>query len=194
MSPWVKMVLEIGPLIVFFGTFQWFKGAPVTFGGVEYDAVVVATAVFAPAILLSLGASWALERKLPRMATVTAIVVVIFGGLTLILNDDTFIKMKPTIVNGLFALGLGFGLLQGRSYLKFLMGDVLPLSDEGWMIFTKRWAVFFLFLAVLNEVIWRTQSTDFWVSFKTFGNMPLTLGFMATQYPLLKRHLLEETG
>jgi intracellular septation protein len=188
------MLLEIGPLIVFFGAFQLFKGAPVTVGGVEYEAVVVATAFFAPAILLSLGASWALERKLPRMATVTAIVVVVFGGLTLALNDDTFIKMKPTIVNGLFALGLGFGLLQGRSYLKYLMGDALPLSDAGWMIFTKRWALFFVFLAVLNEAIWRTQTTDFWVSFKTFGNLPLTLGFMATQYPLLKRHALDETG
>ena len=192
MNPWLKLLLEIGPLAVFFGAFQWFKDAPVTVGGVAYEAVVVATVFFTPAILASLAASWALERKLPRMAAVTAVVVVVFGGLTLILNDDTFIKMKPTIVNGLFAIALAFGLLQGRSYLKYLMGEALPLSDEGWMIFTKRWALFFLFLAVLNEAIWRTQTTAFWVSFKTFGNLPLTLGFMATQYPLLKRHGLDE--
>jgi intracellular septation protein len=190
----MKMALEIGPLVVFFGAFQWFKDQPVTIGGVEYQGIVIATALFIPAILLSLAVSWIKTRHLPRMSVVTAIVVVVFGGLTLVLNDDTFIKMKPTIVNGLFALGLGFGLLQKRSYLKYLMGDVLPLDDEGWMIFTHRWMWFFVFLAVLNEAIWRTMSTEFWVSFKTFGNMPLTFGFMAAQYPLLKRHGLEDAG
>jgi len=144
--------------------------------------------VFIPTILAALAVSWALTRKLPRMAVITAIVVVVFGGLTVWLNDDIFIKMKPTIVNGLFALALGFGLLQGRSYLKYLMGEALPLSDEGWMIFTRRWMLFFVFLAVVNEIVWRTQSTDFWVSFKAFGNLPLTLAFMASQWPMLKRH------
>ena len=194
MNPWLKMALEIGPLVVFFGAFQFFKDDPVVWGGVEYDGVVAATALFIPAILFSLGVSYGLEKKLPRMATVTAIVVVVFGGLTLFLNDDVFIKMKPTIVNALFAGGLMFGLAQGRSYLKYLMGEVLPLADEGWMIFTRRWVGFFLFLAVLNEAIWRTQSTEFWVAFKTFGNAPLTFAFMAAQYPLLKRHALDEDG
>jgi intracellular septation protein len=188
MSPILKLVLELGPLVVFFGAFRWFREAPLVLGGVAYDGAVAATLFFVPAILASLAVSWALTRTLPRMAVVTAIVVVVFGGLTLALNDDTFIKMKPTIVNGLFALGLGVGLLQGRSYLKYLMGDALPLSDEGWMIFTRRWALFFVFLAVLNEAIWRTQSTEFWVGFKTFGNLPLTLAFMASQWPMLKRH------
>ena len=191
MSPFLKLALEIGPLVVFFGAFQLFKDAPVVVGGVSYDAIVVATALFVPAILASLAASWALTRSLPKMAVVTAVVVVIFGGLTIALNDETFIKMKPTIVNGLFALALGVGLLQGRSYLKYLMGEALPLSDEGWMIFTKRWALFFVFLALLNEAIWRTQSTDFWVAFKTFGNLPITLAFMASQWPMLKRHGLD---
>ena len=194
MNPWLKMALEIGPLVVFFGAFQFFKDDPVVWGGVEYDGVVAATALFIPAILFSLGVSYGLEKKLPRMATVTAIVVVVFGGLTLFLNDDVFIKMKPTIVNALFAGGLMFGLAQGRSYLKYLMGEVLPLADEGWMIFTRRWVGFFLFLAVLNEAIWRTQSTEFWVAFKTFGNAPLTFAFMAAQYPLLKRYALDEDG
>jgi intracellular septation protein len=188
MNPWLKLALEIGPLAVFFGAFQWFKGAPVELFGMRYEGVVMATLFFVPAILASLALSWRLTRTLPRMAVVTAIVVVVFGGLTLALNDETFIKMKPTIVNGLFALGLGVGLAQGRSYLKYLMGDALPLSDEGWMIFTRRWALFFLFLAALNEAIWRTMSTEFWVSFKTFGNLPLTLAFMASQWPMLRRH------
>jgi intracellular septation protein len=194
MNPWMKMALEIGPLIVFFGAFQWFKDTPVTIGGVEYQGVVMATALFIPAILIALAISWIKTRHLPRMSVVTAIVVVIFGGLTLVLNDETFIKMKPTIVNGLFALGLGIGLLQKRSYLKYLMGEVLPLDDEGWMIFTRRWMLFFVFLAVLNEVIWRSMSTEFWVAFKTFGNLPLTLGFMASQWPMLKRHGLGDVG
>lgn len=192
MNPWIKIALEIGPLAVFFGTFQWLKGAPLEIGGVLYQPVVVATIAFIPAILASLAASWAMTRQLPRMAVVTAIVVVVFGGLTVALNDDTFIKMKPTIVNGLFALGLGVGLLQGRSYLKYLMGDSMPLDDAGWMIFTKRWALFFVFLALLNEAIWRTQTTEFWVNFKTFGNLPLTLAFIASQWPMLRRHGLGE--
>ncbi len=188
MTSGLKLLLEIGPLVVFFGAFQWFRDAPVTVGGMEYQAIVVATALFIPAILVSLAVSWRLTHTLPRMAVVTAVVVVLFGGLTIWLNDDTFIKMKPTIVNGLFALGLGVGLLQGRSYLKYLMGEALPLDDEGWMIFTRRWALFFVFLAVLNEVIWRSMSTEFWVNFKTFGNLPLTIAFMAVQWPMLKRH------
>ena len=188
MTPMLKLALELGPLVVFFAAFQLFKGAPVTLMGVQYEGVVMATLVFIPTILAALAVSWALTRKLPRMAVITAIVVVVFGGLTVWLNDDIFIKMKPTIVNGLFALALGFGLLQGRSYLKYLMGEALPLSDEGWMIFTRRWMVFFVFLAVVNEIVWRTQSTDFWVSFKAFGNLPLTLAFMASQWPMLKRH------
>lgn len=192
MNPWLKLGLEIGPLAVFFGVFQYLKDTPVTVGGVEYAPVVVATVFFTPAILASLAVSWAMTRSLPRMAVVTAIVVVVFGGLTVLLNDDTFIKMKPTIVNGLFALGLAVGLLQGRSYLKYLMEGAMPLTDAGWMIFTRRWMWFFLFLAVLNEAIWRTQSTEFWVNFKTFGNLPLTLAFVASQWPLLQRHALDD--
>ncbi len=188
MSPLLKLSLEIGPLVVFFGAFQWFRGAPVEIAGVQWQPAVAATALFIPAILASLAVSWRMTRTLPRMAVVTAVVVVVFGGLTVALNDDTFIKMKPTIVNGLFALGLGVGLLQGRSYLKYLMEDALPLTDAGWMLFTRRWMLFFVFLAALNEAVWRTQSTEFWVSFKTFANIPITLAFMASQAPLLRRH------
>jgi intracellular septation protein len=192
MNPFLKLALEIGPLIVFFGAFRWYAEEPLMLGGVPYEGAVAATFFFVPAILLSLGVSWGMTRTLPRMAVVTAIVVVVFGGLSIWLNDDMFIKMKPTIVNTLFAIGLGVGLMQGRSYLKYLMGDALPLTDEGWMIFTRRWMWFFVFLAVLNEAIWRTQTTEFWVSFKTFANLPLTLAFMASQWPMLKRHGLGE--
>lgn len=201
-NPLLKLVLEIGPLAVFFLTFRYGEeiiASPIVFGWLntftgeaalrgQSGPVFVATAAFMVAIAISLSTSWYMQRTLPKMAVVTAVVVAIFGSLTLWLQDETFIKMKPTIVNGIFALALGFGLLQGRSYLKYLLGEALPLTDEGWMIFTRRWAAFFVFLALLNEVIWRNQSTEFWVNFKTFGNLPLTLAFMAAHIPFLQRH------
>ncbi|MEL6477679.1 MAG: septation protein A [Pseudomonadota bacterium] len=205
-NPIVKFLLEIGPLAVFFLTFnqgEKILAVPEMFAplasvtGAEAlegknGPLFVATASFMVAISISLAVSWVLARTLPKMAVVTLVVVMVFGGLTLWLGDDTFIKMKPTIVNGIFAAILFIGLMQGRSYLKYLMGDSLPMTDEGWMIFTKRWCAFFVFLGLLNELIWRTQTTEFWVSFKTFGNLPITLAFMALQYPLLKRHSAEE--
>lgn len=154
---------------------------------------MIATIAFIPAILISLGISWALTRNLPRMATVTAVVVVVFGGLTVWLNDATFIKMKPTIVNLIFAAVLGWGLMRGRSYLKYLMGELLPLTDEGWMGFTKRWALFFVFMALLNEVIWRGFSEDFWVNFKTFGSPVVTIAFMMSQAGFMRRHTPPES-
>lgn len=194
MNQWLKMGLELGPLIVFFVVFQLFRDSSVTLFGQEYTGVVFATAVFIPTMLAALAASWALTRHLPRMSVVTAVVVVVFGGLTLLLNDETFIKMKPTIVNGLFALVLGFGLLQGRSYLSYLMGDALPLSHAGWMAFTRNWMLFFVGLATLNEIVWRGFSTETWVAYRTFGGVPLTIAFMATQWPLLRRHGLDTGG
>lgn len=204
-NPILKLLLEIGPLAVFFLSFRY--GADIAehpsvapmlepvlgadaMGG-EQGPILVATALFMVAIAISLTASWALTRTLPKMAVVTAIVVAVFGGLTLWLQDEIFIKMKPTIVNGIFALILGFGLMQGRSYLKMLMGETMPLTDEGWMIFTRRWVGFFIFLGLVNEVIWRTQTTEFWVSFKTFANLPMTMVFLAFQWPLLQKHGLE---
>lgn len=178
--PLLKFALEIGPLAAFFLIYN-------------RTDIFVATAVFIPLILAALATSWALTRHLPRMAVVTAVVVVVFGGLTLWLRDATFIKMKPTVVNLIFAGVLGWGLMQGRSYLKYLLGDAMPLSDAGWMIFTRRWALFFVFMAALNEVIWRTQTEEFWVSFKTFGSPVLSFLFIASQFPMLKRHGLDGT-
>ncbi|MCL5776456.1 septation protein A [Limibaculum sp. FT325] len=207
-SSFLKLALELGPLVVFFLVFRY--GRELLDIGPLHDLMAratgeaalasasgplfVATAAFMVAIAASLAASWWLTRRLPRMAVVTGVVVAVFGGLTLWLQDETFIKMKPTIVNGLFAIALGIGLMQGRSYIKYLMGEAIPMDDRGWMIFTRRWAVFFLFMALLNEAVWRTQTTEFWVSFKTFGNLPLTMGFTALQLPLLRRHMIEERG
>ncbi|MEM9043794.1 MAG: septation protein A [Pseudomonadota bacterium] len=205
-NPLLKLALEIGPLAVFFGTFTYGERLlknPSVFSTMEMmtgaealtgtnGPILLATATFMVAIAISLSVSWSLTRSLPKMAVVTGVVVAVFGGLTLWLQDETFIKMKPTIVNGIFALILGVGLLQGRSYLKMLMGETMPLTDEGWMIFTRRWVGFFIFMALLNEGIWRTQSTEFWVTFKTFGNLPITFLFLMSQYPLLRRHMLED--
>ncbi len=186
--PLLKLALELGPLAVFFLVYRGYAERTVEIGGVEYAGVVLATAAFIPAILVSLAISWALTRHLPRMAAVTAVVVIVFGGLTIWLNDATFIKMKPTIVNLIFAGALAWGLLIGRSWLKYLMGELLPLTEEGWMVFTKRWALFFLFMAALNEVIWRNFSESFWVDFKTFGSPAVTFAFVISQTPFLKRH------
>lgn len=205
-NPLLKLGLEVGPLAVFFLGFQFGEEllqvpAIANFMGsitgpevlaTKTGPLFLATLVFMVAIAISLTVSWAVARTLPRMAVVTAVVVAVFGGLTLILRDETFIKMKPTVVNLIFALILSAGLVQGRSYIKYLMEEALPLDNAGWMIFTRRWVGFFLFMAVLNEVIWRTQSDEFWVNFKTFGSMPLTFIFMMAQYPLIQRHLVEE--
>ncbi|WP_339951119.1 septation protein A [uncultured Albimonas sp.] len=181
LNPLVKAALEFGPLVLFFVIYQ-------------RSDIFTATAVFIPVILASLGVSWWLSRHVPRMAVVTAVVVVVFGGLTLWLQDATFIKMKPTIINVLFAGALGFGLLRGRSYLKDLIGAAMPLTDEGWMALTKRWALFFLFMAVLNEVVWRTQTEEFWVTFKTFASPAITFAFIMTQFGLIKKHGIEGSG
>ena len=205
-SPYLKLALELGPLAVFFGAFRFGREllevpaihdtmalatGPAALA-TESGPLYLATAAFMVAIAVSLAASWWTARVLPRMAVVTGVVVAVFGGLTLWLQDETFIKMKPTIVNGLFALGLGAGLLQGRSYIKYLVGEAMPLDDRGWTIFTQRWLGFFIFMALLNEAVWRTQTTEFWVAFKTFASFPITMVFMAMQVPLLKRHMVEE--
>lgn len=192
MNPWLKILLEIGPLAVFFAVFQGFKDSPVTIGETTYEPIVVATALFIPAILAALFVSRWLTREWPKMAVATAIIVVLFGGLTIWLNDDLFIKMKPTILNFLFGVALAVGLFQGRSYLKYLMGEAMPLDDEGWMAFTWRWMWFFFFMGALNEVVWRVWDTEAWVNYKTFLSPLLTFGFMASQFPLLKRHMRDD--
>jgi len=171
----IKMALELGPLVVFY------------IANARAD-IFAATAWFMGAMVLALALSWLLQRKIAVMPLVTALVVLVFGTLTLLLHDDSFIKMKPTIVNTLFGLVLLGGLLFGQSLLRYVFGDVYKLQPKGWTILTLRWGLFFLFLAVLNEVVWRTQSTDFWVAFKVWATMPITIIFAAFQLPVLQRY------
>lgn len=192
-NPFLKLILEIGPIAVFFLAYRM---APVAEGTPESEAnlsqIMFATSVFIPVILLSLALSWFLTKHLPRMAVMTAVLVIIFGGLTLWLRDDTFIKMKPTILYALFAGALGFGLTRGTSYLKVLMGEMIPMDDAGWMKLTARFALFFVALAIANEFVWRTMSTDMWVNFRTFVLPAATFVFMMTQLGTLSKHSTED--
>jgi intracellular septation protein len=194
-KPLLKLALDMGPLILFFfansrpALFLPFVGPllPEAVSG-ERAGIFVATAVFMVAILVALAVSYALTRHLPVMALVTAVIVVVFGSLTLVLHDDTFIKMKPTIIYLLFGVLLLGGLWFNKPLLAVVFDSVFDLTEEGWRKLTLRWAIFFLALAVLNEVIWRTQTTDFWVNFKVFGVLPLTFIFAALQFPLLQKY------
>lgn len=193
LHPILKIVLEVGPIAVFFLAYRW---APVPEGLADaerqLEQMLFATKVFLPAILATLAFSYAMTRKLPRMAVITAVVVTVFGGLTLILRDDTFVKMKPTILYLLFASILAFGLLRGQSYMKYLMEELIPMKDAGWMIFTRRFVVFYVLLAVLNEVVWRGFGTDAWVNFRTFVLPAANFGFIMAQIPLFSRFALDE--
>lgn len=189
--PLLKLALEVGPIGVFFLAYRLAPGVEgLPAAERQLQQILFATAVFVPIILASLALSWALTRHLPRMAVITAVVVTVFGGLTLVLRDDTFVKMKPTILYGLFAGILGYGLLRGRSYLKYLMDEIIPMRDEGWMKFTRRFVVFYLALAVLNEIVWRGFGTDAWVDFRTFVLPIANIGFVLAQAPLFSRYAL----
>ena len=174
----IKMALELGPLVVFFIVNS------------RAD-IFVGTAWFMVAMVVSLALSWLLLKQIALMPLVTGVVVLVFGGLTLWLHDDTFIKMKPTIVDSLFGIVLLGGLVFRTSLLKYVFGDVYKLRPEGWMVLTLRWGLFFFFLAALNEVVWRTQRTDFWVAFKVWATMPLTILFAALQLPVLNKYAPE---
>ncbi len=192
MNPTLKTVLEMGPVVIFFVVYILYKDSEFTLWGETYSGFLLATALFIPMILFTTAVFWFMTGTVSRMQAVTAVLVVLFGGLGLWFNDDRFFKMKPTAIYLIMAGVLGFGLLRGDSYLKFVMAEVLPMDDEGWMKLTKRFFAFFVFLAVLNEVVWRGFSTDIWVNFKTFGLMILFFAFMLSQSGLLKQHMIEE--
>lgn len=174
----IKLGLELGPLVVFF------------IANARAD-IFTATAWFMGAMVISLAASWFILKKIPIMPLVTGVVVLVFGGLTLWLQDDTFIKIKPTITNVLFGSVLLGGLLFGQSLLKYVFGEVYRLRPEGWWKLTLNWGVFFFVLALLNEILWRNFSTDTWVAFKVWGVMPLTVLFSMSQVPLLTKYAPE---
>ncbi|RJF84385.1 septation protein A [Azospirillum cavernae] len=181
MNPLVRLLTEAGPLAAFFIANS-------------QAGIMTGTAVFMVAITIALAVSWHLERRVPIMPVVGAGFVLIFGGLTLWLQNDLFIKIKPTLVNLMFAAVLFIAHVTRRNVMKRLLGTVLALSDQGWRTLSIRWAWFFLLLAVVNEVVWRSMDTDAWVNFKVFGIMPLTLLFSALQTPLIMRHQIPETA
>jgi intracellular septation protein len=199
LNPMLKLILEMGPLVVFFMAnskpllfapfVSKFLSADILAG--EQGKIIAATALFMVAMLASLIVTFILTRHLPIMPLVTAVVVLIFGGLTLYFNDAMFIKLKPTIVNTLFGLVLLGGLALGKALLPVVLDSVLHLDDMGWRKLTLRWGVFFLVLAGLNELVWRTQSDDFWVNFKVWGTMPITILFAILQTPLILKHQID---
>lgn len=175
---WARILVEWGPLIAFF-----IANAK---GGIFWG-----TGVFMLATVIALAVSWTCTRRLALVPLIGAVFVAVFGGLTLWLQNDTFIKVKVTLVNLLFGTVLLSGLAFRKQFLKLVLGEALKMDDEGWRILTLRWGLFFFALALLNEIVWRTVSTDLWVNFKVFGILPITLLFALSQAPLMSRHLIE---
>ena len=189
-DPKLKALLEYGPLVVFFVAFLLLKEHTITLMGTDYSGVVGATLVFVPVLVLCTAAQWALTGTLSVMQMLTLVLVVVFGGLSIWLNDPRFFKMKPTIIYLLLAGLLGLGLALRRNWLGVAMGEMVPLAPEGWRKLTQRLVVLFVALAVLNEIVWRTQSDTTWVLFKTVGLIALTFVFLMANVPLIQRYAL----
>ncbi len=187
-NPILKQVLELGPPLLFFVIYLRIRDDVFTFGGTDYSGFIVATLIFVPILLAAMGVLWWLTRQLSRMQIFTAFMVIFFGGLTAWFNDERFFKMKTTLVYGFFAVVLSIGLIRGRSYLAYVMSEMIPMKHEGWMLLTRRLTVFFLALAVANEVVWRTMSTDAWVKIETFGFPILMFLFLWTQIVALEKY------
>lgn len=191
-NPFVKTFLEMGPILVFFVAYLRLKDRVFNIGGTDYDGFIVVTAAFVVLLIITNAILWMLTGKLSKMQIATLVLVVVFGGMTVWLNDDRFIKMKPTMIYLLFGGVLSFGLLRGTSYLKYVMEEMMPLQDDGWMLLTKRVTIFFFALAILNELVWRTTTTETWVYFKTFGLTVALFGFFMTQGKLLQTYGLDD--
>ncbi len=186
--PFVKSALEIGPVLAFFAVYFLLKDQTFRIRGTEYDGFILATAGFVPLMMFTTGLLTVLSGRVSPMQVLTLVLIVVFGGLSVWMNDERFFKMKPTFIYLVFAAILGVGLLRGQSYLRTVMEEMMPLQHEGWMILTRRLCLFFLALAVLNEAIWRTQTTESWVWFKTFGLSLAVFGFFIAQGGLFKRY------
>lgn len=191
---WVKPLLEFGPVIAFFVAYMRMKETVYTIAGSDYQGFIIVTALFVPLLLICTAVLWKLTGKISPMQIMTVVLVTVFGGLTVWLNDDRFIKMKPTLIYLIFGGILGVGLLRGQSYLRIVMQEALPMQDAGWMILTRRATGFFFSLAVLNEVIWRSFSTDIWVYFKTFGLTVALFAFFMMQGTLLAKYAVHKNG
>ncbi len=179
LSPGLKLLIEAGPLLAFFlVNAKW--------------GIFAGTAVYMVTASAAMLASWLLIRRVAVMPVVALVFVLAFGALTIWLHDDTFIKIKVTLINALFGAILLIGLALGRLWLKLIMGEALEMDDEGWRKLTLRWGLFFFFLAALNEVVWRSVSTDAWVNFKVFGLLPITFVFAFAQAPLMQKHMIHE--
>ena len=190
-NPILKLALELGPVVLFFVMFGRLKDQTFTIGGASYSRFIVTTAAFILLIIATSALLWALTGKLSRMQMMTLVLVVVMGGLSVWLNDERFIKMKPTLLYLAFGGVLGFGLLRGQSYLRLVMDEALPMQAEGWMILTRRLTAFFFALAVANEAVWRLMSTEAWVNFKTFGLTAALFAFFMTQGKLFERYSSE---
>ena len=181
LNPMLKFALELGPLALFF----------IVYGRL---GIFAATGILMASVLVTLGVSYAMLRRIPIMPLVTAVIVLIFGSLTIVFHDETLIKIKPTALYILFGAALFVGLWLKKPLLKILFDGALHVTEEGWRKLTWRWAFFFLALAILNEIVWRTQTTDLWVKFKTFGFLPLTLLFALAQAPLIMKYETKDEG
>lgn len=191
LNPILRQVLELGPTVVFFLLYMKLREQSFMIGGTEYSGFIVATVLFVPILLASIGILWKLTGQLSRLQIFTAVVVIFFGALTAWFNDERFFKMKTTIVYGVFAGLLGLGLLRGQSYLAYVMADMLPMQDIGWMILTRRLCLGFAVLAGANELVWRTMSTDLWVKIETFGFPILLFLFLWWQVMALQKYMID---
>lgn len=191
-NPILKQVLELGPLVLFFAGFFLLKADSYTVAGHVFDRFILLTALFVPLTIVATGALWLLTGSLSRMQVFTLVLVVLMGSLSVWLNDERYIKMKPTALYLGFAAILLFGLWRGQSYLSSLLGSVLPMQPAGWMILTQRFALFFLALALVNELVWRTMSTGTWLSFKLFGVTGAMFVFLLAQHKVFSAYGIDD--
>ena len=190
-NPYVKLALELGPIVLFFAGFRFLKDGTYHILGRDYSGFILMTAIFVAVIVLCSAILWKLTGHLSKMQMMTLVLVLVMGGLSVYLNDERFIKMKPTLLYLAFGVVLGVGLLRGQSYLKLVMEEALPMQAEGWMILTRRLCAFFFGLAIANEVIWRFFSTEIWVDFKTFGLTAALFLFFMAQSKVIERYSIE---
>ncbi|WP_128254472.1 inner membrane-spanning protein YciB [Falsirhodobacter deserti] len=191
-NPLLKMVLEVGPVVLFFAGYLALKDSTYTIGGTDYSGFIVVTGAFIPLLVITTLILWRLTGHLSKMQVATVVLAVVFGGLSVWLNDERFFKIKPTLIYLLFGTILGVGLLRGQSYLRLVLEEAIPLREEGWMILTRRICAFFFALALANEVVWRMFSTEVWVSFKTFGLTAALFLFFMGQGKLLQTYGIEK--